>query len=108
MKISDDWPGQLKALGGIANIVGIEPHREFAIMHSHNVKTGGVVFGIPALQNAEVANAIDAAVLPKVDQQNVPAVTFDGVGNLLASACVDPLRIWAEVWGLHWSFISRI
>jgi hypothetical protein len=63
-------------------------------MYSHNVKAIPMIFGVPALQNAEIADAVDAGVLPEIDQQNLATVALDGMGDFLASRTgVDPLRI---------------
>src|SRR5689334_4346009 len=44
-------PGQLKALGRVADIFGVVSHRKFAEMYAHNVKAIRMIFGVPALQN---------------------------------------------------------
>jgi hypothetical protein len=101
LEICHYGPGQLETLRRLAHIVGVVSHPKFAEMHADNVETVGMVFGVPALQDAEIADAIDAGVLPEVDQQNPSAIALDGMGHFLARrARVDSLRIGAKVWRL--------
>ena len=62
-----------------------------------------------ALQNAEVANAIDAGVLPEVDVQNMAPVPLDGTQELSASlARIDRLRIRGEIRCFDYSSVGRM
>ena len=101
LEICHHGPGQLETLRRIANVVGVVSHGKFTEMHADNVETVGMVFGVPALQDAEIADAIDAGVLPEVDQQDPSAIALDGMGDLFTrQARVDPLRIGGKVWRL--------
>src|SRR5262249_13687059 len=94
MKIRHDWPGQLKTLRRVTNVVGVISDRKFPEMYAHDVEAVRMIFRVPALQDTEIADAIDARELPKVDQQNLPAIALNGMWHLLASHTrVDPLRI---------------
>jgi hypothetical protein len=57
-----------------------------------------MIFRIPALQDAEIANAVDAGILPEIDQQDMAAIAFDGVRDFFSSgARVDPNGIGGEI-----------
>ena len=106
LKIGDYRPRQKKALGRLSDVIGVISNREFAVMHSNDVKTIPVVFGVPALQNTELANAIDAGVLPKIDQENMATIALDGMGDLLTRlAHINPLRIRGEIGRFHHIFV---
>lgn len=52
----------------LANIVAVESHLEFSEMHSDYVQAISVIFSVPALQDTEVADAVDTRILPEIDQ----------------------------------------
>jgi hypothetical protein len=57
-----------------------------------------VIFCVPALQDAEIANAVDAGVLPEIDQQKVAAIALDRMRNVFPGcACVNPYRVGGEI-----------
>jgi hypothetical protein len=108
LQVSQHGSGQLKAFGGFAHIVGVETHGEFTVMDADNVKAVGMIFAVPAFQAAEIADAVDAGVLPEIDQENVSAVALDGMQDLGARGRgVNPLGIESEIRGLFWFLFFR-
>ena len=74
-------PRQAIALRRRAHIVDLEADVEFAEVYSDDVKAVGMVLGVPALDHAEVANTVDAGVLPEIDKHDMTAVVGDMVRN---------------------------
>src|SRR5208282_5033519 len=77
--VGDHRPGQAKALGGGADVVHVESDIEFAVMHADDFEAVGMIFAVPALDDAEIADAVDAGVLPEVDEHHFAAIVGDVV-----------------------------
>lgn len=64
-------------------------------MHAHDFEAVRMVLVIPTLEDREIADTVDARVLPEIYQQHMATVTLDRVRNF--AACIDPHRLGIEV-----------
>jgi hypothetical protein len=109
VQVGDNRPGQRILARSITDVVGAEADGELAVVHTDDVKSVGVVLAVPALQDTEIANAVDAGVLPEIDEQDLAAIAFDGVGNIFAGGSgVNPLRVGGEIRGFLQFLILRM
>src|SRR5215467_4760870 len=72
--VGDHRPWQMILLRSHANIVDVEADLELAIVHANHLKAIGVIFRVPALNYAEIADAIDAGVLPEIDEYDLAVI----------------------------------
>jgi hypothetical protein len=71
---------QFEALRSRSHVVHIEAHSEFALVHSDHIQTVLVVLAVPTLHHAEVTDAVDAGIFPKL-YEHYMAVIGDMVRN---------------------------
>ena len=93
--VSDNRPGQPEPLSRRADVVDIEPDIEFAVVNANDFEAVGMVFDVPALEYAEVTNAIDAGVLPEINEHDLAAIAGDMVGS--GRTLVEPDATRAEI-----------
>ena len=62
-----------------AHVIDVEADGEFAVVHSDHVEAVLVILAVPALDHTEIADAVDAGVLPKINEQNMAAIAGDVV-----------------------------
>src|ERR1700727_396663 len=79
--IGHNWPRQTELLCRSAHIVDVEPNTELSVMHPDHVQSELVILAIPALDHSEVAYAVDAGVLPEIDENNMTAIFGNVVRN---------------------------
>src|SRR5579875_3613985 len=91
--ISHHRPRQLKAFCRLAHIVYVETDIELAVMHADDIEAVRVVLRIPAFEHGEVADAVDAGVLPEIDEHDLAAV----VGDVVRGRRIEPHHARAEI-----------
>src|SRR5215469_16187455 len=98
--VSDNEPWKLEALRGLFDVIHIKADVEFTVMNADYVEAVGVILGVPALHDREVADAVDAGVLPEIDENDFAAIVGDVMGS--GGTGIEPDDAFAEIRrGIH-------
>src|ERR1700730_9461505 len=98
--IGNHGPRQTKSLRRVANVAHLKPNIEFPVVHPNHIEPVLVIFAIPSLDHSKIADAVDARVLPEINEHHMSAIT----GNVVRyrRTLIQPHRARTKIWrGMH-------